>query len=107
MDTSTLHLPLRSLASVSNAEHASVRDAHGQVLFAAPRPIAALIVAAVNANQKMVDALRLIRNQSIGSDWTPEQAMDFCKQHAGETIKAVDGARSAAICDIEPTRKEA
>lgn len=35
----------------------------------------------------LIEALRTIGNQSIGSDWTAEQALAFIKQLARDTVK--------------------
>lgn len=90
--------PLRAIAA--SADDATVRDANSRVLFIAPRFVSATVVAAVNANEKLIEALRIIRNQSIGPDWTAEQAIDFIKQHAREVLSAVEGARSVAVHEL-------
>lgn len=37
----------------------------------------------------MLDGLRVIASQSLGDDWTAEQAMQFVKQHAKALIAQV------------------
>lgn len=90
--------PLRAIAG--SVDHATVRDANNLVLFIAPRFVSASVVSAVNANDKLIEALRIIKNQSIGSDWTAEQAVAFIKQYASEVLNAVDGARSVAVHEL-------
>ena len=48
---------------------------------------AALIAAAPD----LLEALRMIANQSCGPDWTPEQAMQFVRIHARAAIALVKG----------------
>ena len=48
----------------------------------------AYLIAAAPA---MYEALRTIKNQSLGSDWTAEQALDFIKQHAKEALAQAEG----------------
>lgn len=43
------------------------------------------------AAHAMYEALRTIKNQSLGSDWTAEQALDFIKQHAKEALAQAEG----------------
>jgi hypothetical protein len=42
-------------------------------------------------NQELVKALRYIKNQVIGSDWTHEQALNFCKATAKEALNKAKG----------------
>lgn len=49
----------------------------------------AFIVRAANSYDMLVKALRVIKTQSIGPDWTAEQAAEFMKQHAAETLAAL------------------
>lgn len=51
---------------------------------------AAHIVRCVNSHDALIEALRTIKNQSLGPDWTAEQALDFIKQHAKEALKAAE-----------------
>ncbi|KQQ94971.1 hypothetical protein [Massilia sp. Leaf139] len=51
---------------------------------------ATFIVRACNAHEELVKALRVIKTQSIGDDWTAEQAMAFVKQHAADALAAVE-----------------
>lgn len=39
----------------------------------------------------LIEALRNIKNQSIGGDWTHEQAFNFCKTTAKAAIAKVEG----------------
>jgi hypothetical protein len=39
----------------------------------------------------MYEALRTIKNQSLGPDWTAEQALDFIKQHAKKALAQAEG----------------
>ncbi len=45
----------------------------------------------IAAAPAMYEALRTIKNQSLGSDWTAEQALDFIKQHAKEALAQAEG----------------
>lgn len=49
------------------------------------------LVRAWNQHDQLIAALRVIRNQSVGPDWTPEQALAFIKQHAAEAIAKATG----------------
>lgn len=40
---------------------------------------------------ELIEALRTCAAQSIGPDWTPEQAFAFIKQHAREVVGKVEG----------------
>lgn len=42
-------------------------------------------------NAELLDSLRHIKNQSIGNDWTHEQAFKFCKNEAREAIAKATG----------------
>lgn len=53
--------------------------------------VAALIVRAVNSYDAMREALRTIANQSLGDDWTAEQAISFVRQHAKAALKLAEG----------------
>lgn len=39
-----------------------------------------------DTHDALVEALRIIASQSIGDDWTPEQAIKFVRQHAREAL---------------------
>lgn len=43
------------------------------------------------AHAQMVEALRIIASQSIGSDWTKEEAFDFMRDYARKTIGPAEG----------------
>jgi len=43
-------------------------------------------VAAMLAAPDLIEALHVIRSQSIGPDWTADQALAFIKDHAGDAI---------------------
>lgn len=58
---------------VANAGHVTAEESEGNAHLIAAAPA-------------MLEALRIIASQSIGDDWTPEQAITFVKQHAKETL---------------------
>jgi hypothetical protein len=45
----------------------------------------------IAAAPDLLEALRVCASQSIGADWTPEQALAFIKQHARAVIAKVTG----------------
>ena len=47
----------------------------------------------VEAAPKLYEALRYIANQSIGDDWTAEQAIQFAKQLAKEALAMAEPAK--------------
>jgi len=60
-------------------------------------------VAAMVAAPDLIQALHVIHSQSIGPDWTAEQALAFIKEHAGEAILK---AKTYAHLDVVQERKE-
>ncbi len=48
----------------------------------------------IAAAPDLLEALRVCASQSIGADWTPEQALAFIKQHARAAIAKATGARA-------------
>ena len=40
-------------------------------------------------NAVLIGALHVIKNQSVGDDWTAEQALEFIKQYAKSSISRV------------------
>jgi hypothetical protein len=56
---------------------------------------AAFVVRACNSYEQLVAALRTIKTQGIGPDWTAEQAAEFMKQHAAEALAALAAAGAA------------
>ena len=45
----------------------------------------------IAAAPELLEALRVCATQSTGPDWTPEQALDFIKQHARAAIAKAEG----------------
>jgi len=45
-------------------------------------------------NQELLEALRQIKVQSCGSDWTHEQALNFCKTTAKEALAKAKGEQA-------------
>ena len=62
----------------------------GYIVATAVLPFSAgFIVKACNSHETLIAALRTIACQSVGPDWSAEQALDFIKQHAYAAIDAV------------------
>lgn len=71
---------------------------------AAPQPAAQ----PEHSGADLIEALRICATQSIGKDWTPEQAVEFIKQHARSAIAAHEAKRGAdAIRTIGTAQPEA
>lgn len=47
-----------------------------------------------SAAPELLEALKLIKSQSIGSDWTAEQALAFIKETANAAIARAEGGQS-------------
>jgi len=61
----------------------------GHIVAVATLPFSAgFIVKACNSHELLIAALRCIACQSVGPDWSAEQALAFIKQHAFEALDA-------------------
>lgn len=64
---------------ISHAPSPEQAAANAQIIAAAPELLA---------------ALQTIAAQSVGADWTAEQAIEFCKEHARAAIAKIKGVPS-------------